>query len=249
MINSIAPVISPHILARPFRLGEREGVFYGFKAWQELPLIALFSDRSLDFKEAKEKDQLCRILGIKEGNLVVPHQEHKGKADLVNESNRKKPFSCDALIASEPHIALGVLTADCLSLFLYDPKHAAVGIVHAGWRSSGLGIVKNCIEMMKGKFLTEPEYLKVAIGPGMRRCCFEVKADLLEHFPGYIEKREDTLFLDPIATNVKQLEFLGVKEENIIDSGICSACHRNKFFSYRHEGDSAGRIISVIMLK
>ncbi|MCX5657491.1 MAG: polyphenol oxidase family protein, partial [Candidatus Omnitrophica bacterium] len=234
MVNSITPVIFPHILVNTFRVGEREVIFYGFKDWQKLPLIALFSDRNLDFKDGKEKDWLCKILGIKEESIVIPHQKHEGKADLVDGSDRKKLFSCDALVTSGSHIAMGVLTADCLSLFLYDPEHAAVGIVHAGWRGSSLGIAKNCVEMMKRKFLTEPEYLKIAIGPGIRKCCFEVKADLLEHFPEYIEKREGRLFLDPVAVNIKQLVSLGVKKENIIDSEICSVCHKDKFFSYRH---------------
>lgn len=249
MINNVTSVISPHILAHSFRSGEKESIFYGFKVWQELPLIALFSDRSLDFKDGKERDWICRILGIKEESIVIPHQEHGGKTKPIDDSSRKKSFSCDALVTSVSRIALGVLTADCLSFFLYDPEHVAAGVVHAGWRSSSLGIAKSCVEMMKEKFLTKPEYLKIAIGPGMRRCCFEVKADLLEYFPDYIEKREEKLFLDPVAVNIKQLISSGVKEGNIIDSRICSACNRDNFFSYRHEGDSAGRIISLVMLK
>ena len=248
MIDNIHSVALPHILTRSVTPGGEIKAFYNFKSWQKFPLTALFSDRESNFKEGINRDGLCRLLGIERSNLIIPRQEHGGEVILVDDNNLGNSFFCDALLTLKPRVALGVLTADCLSLFLYDPEHAAIGIIHAGWRSSSLKITKKCIEAMKENFSTRPESLRVAIGPGMRNCCFEVKEDLLNYFPGYINRKEGRLFFDPVAANLGQLSHLGVKEENIIDSGICSSCHNDNFFSYRREGNSAGRMISLIML-
>jgi len=226
-----------------------EGSFYHFKEWRVFPLWACFSHRFLNFKEESARGKLCKILDIKREHLVIPEQEHQGKVRVAKHNNFSEDFYCDALLTQEPRLALTALTADCLSIFLYDPLHKIAGIVHAGWRSSQMGIVKNCILLMQKEFGVSPNSLRVAIGPGIRECCYEVKEDLADYFPGHIEKRNNQFFLDLAGVNLKQLSSLGVERENIIDSRICSTCHNDNFFSYRREGEPAGRTISVIMLK
>lgn len=179
----------------------------------------------------------------------MPEQQHAGEVEVINGKNFRKEIFTDALITHEPQIALAVRTADCLPIFLYDPVNKAVGIVHAGWRSTKQEIVKNCISRMHKEFATRPHDLKVAIGPGIRDCCYQVKENLVDYFPKYIFQRDNYFFLNLLKANLEQMLSCGIKEENIIDSGICSSCHNDEFFSYRREGESAGRTISVIMLK
>jgi YfiH family protein len=202
----------------------------------------------LDFRGEKNKNRLCEILGIKNENLVIPNQLHGGDVEVINCKNFRKEIFTDALITNQINIALAVLTADCLPIFLYDTINKAIGIVHAGWHSTKQEIVKNCISRMQKEFATRPHNLKVALGPGIRECCYQVKENLLGYFPKHIFQRDNYFFLNLLKANLEQLSSLGVEKGNIIDSGICSSCRNNEFFSYRREGGSCGRTISVIML-
>ena len=225
----------------------RDGNFYYFRKWLNFPLLAFFTSRKIDFSQKRNLKLLCKKLNIK--NLILPIQKHSSKVGIVNFKNKGKKFFSDALITKELNLAIGVLTADCFSIFLYDPLHRAIGIVHAGWRGTREEIVKNTIIKMKEEFSTNPSDLQIAFGPGIRECCYEIKEDLREYFSGYIQEREGKLYLDLKRANLEQLYSLGVKKENILDSGICTVCQNSYFFSYRKEGEKTGRIISLIMLK
>jgi copper oxidase (laccase) domain-containing protein len=102
---------------------------------------------------------------------------------------------------------------------------------------------------MKAQFHTRAPDLYIALGPAIRSCCYEVGGDFGTLFPGGIIKKNGRFYLDLIAANKKQLLAEGVGQERIYDTGICTSCSNNEFFSYRKEGKSCGRMISVIMLK
>ncbi|MGE4358169.1 MAG: peptidoglycan editing factor PgeF [Candidatus Omnitrophota bacterium] len=239
--KKIAVFSSGHLIKKDF--------FYYFKDWENLPVIAFFSNRKIDFSREKNREYLCRILGIERKSLVLPEQKHGGKVGLVNFKNINNSFSTDALVTQESGMALAVLTADCFPIFLYDPVKNAIGIVHAGWRGTKERILENTIVEMQNRFSTSPLYLKVAFGPGIRSCCYEVGEDLFEYFPEFIVERDKRFFLDLEEANFRQLQSLGIKRENIIIPAICTACQNEEFFSYRREGEKAGRNISVIMIK
>ncbi|MCM8765241.1 MAG: polyphenol oxidase family protein [Candidatus Omnitrophica bacterium] len=234
------------LTSKPILISQEEGL-YSFKKWLSSPLSAFFSQRRLDFRREENLKFLCQKLGIERENLILPHQEHRGNVGWVDLENKK--FFSDALITKEPGLAIGILTADCFPIFLYDPLTPAVGIVHAGWRSTKEEVLINTILKMQRFFSTRPPHLQVAIGPGIRKCCYEVKEDLRAYFSKHIQGRNGKLFLDLQSANLEQLHSLGIKEENILDSGICSFCENQSFFSFRKEGENVGRTISVIMLK
>jgi len=105
------------------------------------------------------------------------------------------------------------------------------------------------VNILKNKFLSNPEDIICGFGPCIRNCCYEVGEDFRDYFPDCIEERQGRLFLDLIKVNSQQLLSAGVLEKNISDSQICTFCQNKDFFSYRKEGQSAGRIMSVIMVK
>ncbi len=70
-----------------------------------------------------------------------------------------------------------------------------------------------------------------------------------DYFPDCVERRLEKFFLDLIKINSRQLLSAGVLERNISDSQICTSCRNDEFFSYRKEGQSAGRMMSVVMIK
>jgi hypothetical protein len=100
---------------------------------------------------------------------------------------------------------------------------------------------------MRAQFGTHPEEVHAAIGPGIGVCCYEVGADVARQFGVSIETGERAQ-IDLERENRKQLERAGVPFENIEASGICTFCDAGRFFSFRREKESAGRMTSFIRL-
>ena len=233
---------------------------YSFRRLKRFPVIASFSDRSLDvgFESCiKNRKKILQRIGINYRDLVCVKQPHKANIIKVNKKYRGKGAvnfksaisSFDGLITREKKLPLAVFTADCLSIFLFCPKTNTIGLIHAGWRGTKGEIAKKAIILMKQNFNCKPKDIIVCLGPTIRRCCYEVGNDFKKYFKQGLIKRNGRLFLDLIKINKKQLVSCGVKNKNIIDSKICTSCENNKFFSYRREKDKAGRMMSVIMLK
>lgn len=175
-------------------------------------------------------------LGIDYQDLICARQVHGNSVRYVKQEEKGKGAlyhldaldGTDALITDKPNLPLAIFTADCLSIFLYDCRHSAIGLIHAGRRSTEEDITIKTIKLMREIFDTDSQDLSVGFGPAIRNCCYEV---------------------DLIGMNKKQLLDLEVKEKNIFDSTICTSCRNQEFFSYRKEGNSCGRMMSVIMLK
>jgi copper oxidase (laccase) domain-containing protein len=196
--------------------------YYTFPAFLPLLLIA-FNNRNLDLEEFLER------VGIKRDELFYLDQVHGDGVIVVKKKDRKgKIPKKDALITAEKNLPIGVFTADCLPVFLYDIKRKVIALIHAGRKGTEKEITKKTILKMKKEFRTNPKDLKVVFGPAIRSCCYEI---------------------DLIGSNINQLIQVGVNKENIFDSGICTSCRNEEFFSYRKEGKFCGRMLSVMMLR
>jgi YfiH family protein len=90
----------------------------------------------------------------------------------------------DALLTDQPGIALSVRTADCLPVLLVDPQRHAVAVVHAGWRGGLQRIVEKTVGVMRATFGSDPRRLLVALGPGIRACCYEVGEEVVAAYTG-----------------------------------------------------------------
>lgn len=138
----------------------------------------------------------------------------------------------DGLITTAENLFLTITAADCFPLYLYDPNSRAVGIVHLGWRGIVGGIIKNITAKMA------PGKLLVGISPGIRACHFEIKQDILDNFKDYtsfVEKRDGNIFVDLPGIIRQQLVTNGVSNTNIEDSGLCTFCLEQEYFSYRRD--------------
>jgi purine-nucleoside/S-methyl-5'-thioadenosine phosphorylase / adenosine deaminase len=72
--------------------------------------------------------------------------------------------------------------------------------------------------------------------------------DWLKREPPGHDRPEQRPHLDLIAANRSQLVAGGVSREKIFAAGLCTACHRDRLFSYRRDGPAAGRMMAVIGL-
>jgi hypothetical protein len=177
---------------------------------------------------------------------------------IVDNSFEWNESEGDALATATAGLALAVKTADCFPILIADPVTRAIAAVHAGWRGTLARIVCGTIQAMKERFGCGPSDLRVAIGPGIRRCCFEVGAEVAALFEKEFQDanlvvpapaRPGKYFLDLSRALDVQLELAGVRMENRHDLGACTCCRTDTFFSHRAEGLAAGRMMAVIGLR
>lgn len=240
--------------------------YYLFEKFPDRGLAYSFSRRicgnmSLNYGDTKCSSENRRIflkeLGIDYRDLVCAKQVHGSRARYIGEDDKGKGAlsydtaipDTDALVTDKKNLPLAILTADCLSVFLYDPKTPAIGLVHAGWRSTRINIAGETVKLMREKFNTDAKDLSVGFGPAIRSCCYEMAEELSGFSPSEFIRRGERYYLDLAGINRKQLLDSGVKGENISDCGICTVCNNKEFFSYRIEQDASGRMMSVMMLR
>jgi len=156
---------------------------------------------------------------------------------------------CDGLITAVPGVALAVRTADCLPVLLAEPVRGVVGLAHAGWRGLAAGIAGRLAGAALHECGCDPGDLHAAIGPGIRSCCYEVGPEFGRWFAPHMQERGGRLFCDLTGAVRAQLERAGVRPGRIHDTGRCTACEMETWFSLRREGQETGRLVSCIMYR
>jgi YfiH family protein len=226
-----------------------------------LPLQALTTTRSAlpqtSGGSLSEKDilRLCRIVGVNPRRLTTAQQVHGGDTARVTSYAREVIPSTDALLTSLPGQAIAVFTADCVPGFLYDPLTPAVAIFHAGWRGTLLGIAQKTVQAMQEEFGSKPDKLIATLGPAISGENYPVSdevgstfiAGFGEGYPG-ITREKGGYELDLRTINVEQLAGCGVARASIYVNQQCTYAESDRYYSYRREGASAGRMMSVIWL-
>lgn len=198
--------------------------------------------------------------------LVLPYQTHQDKILRIDDSwNVRTPedksgllHGIDALITASAGICIGVSTADCVPVLLYDPVRKVVGAVHAGWRGTVCRIVSKTISEMIVHYGSDPSDIYAGIGPSISQEKFEVGEEVVEAFEqaGYdIPKltlrnpHTGKAHIDLWAANTDDLLLAGVPASHIQVAGICSVRNADQFFSARTLGIKSGRTVSGIMLR
>lgn len=204
-------------------------------------------------KESYHK--VSKILNIDEENIVKPHQTHTDNIELVNDPNTKFE-DVDGVITDKKNIMLDTTSADCISLLFYDKTKNIIADVHSGWRGTVKKIGKKAVEKMIREYSSNPEDIICCICPSIRKCHFEVDTDVMEIFKnefeytgrlneiilkGRVTEDKQKYNIDTVLINKIILGEAGLKQENIIDSGICTVCNSDCFHSYRVDKQDSGR--------
>lgn len=178
------------------------------------------SDGNMEFnsddpKEVlKNREQFLKSLGINLKAVAEVKQVHGNKVLCVN-TKPNPTIQADGLITNNAALYLMLKVADCIPVGLYDPKHNAIGLIHAGWRGLEKGIIKSAIQKMIKNFGSKPQDLIVKFGPSIGPCCYR---------------------MDIWKEAEKQLTNCGVLKENIDNPKICT--YENKgYFSHRRSQD------------
>ena len=177
-------------------------------------------------------------------------QSHSAVVSTVR-ATATSSIESDGLATRLPGVALCVETADCLPILIAEVRARAVAVVHAGWRGTRAGIARQALDGLATEFKLAPEMLRVAIGPHIQVCCYEVGEEVLDVFggpSGVFEAREEWSrpHLNLGKANLRQLVAGGVPETQVFLSPLCTRCRGDLFYSYRREGDQAGRMLSVV---
>lgn len=212
---------------------------------------------------ASNRKALCQLLKIDKDRLVMPHQVHAtGIAQIgktffrLSEEVRKQVLEgIDALMTNMTGVCIGVSTADCIPIILYDPEHHAASVVHSGWRGTVANIAGVAVTSMQMAYHSRPEVLKAVIGPGISLENFEVGDEVYDQFAeaGYpmeqIARKYEKWHIDLWQCCRLQLEEVGLKAENIEVPGICTYAHSDDYFSARKLGTDSGRILTAVVLR
>ena len=207
---------------------------------------------------------VCTNCDFKFETIVRADYNHTSNVKRVDEVDLSKEIpelhgerfnKTDGLITDKKDITIMATNADCLLILVFDPIKEVIGIIHAGWRGTFGKIILNAIDKMKEEYRCNPKDIKVYFSPSIRKCHFEVDEDVRslceETFSytnrldeiitiGDIKDQKQKYMIDNILINKILLKEVGVLEENIIDSGICSVCNKEYIHSRRAEGPDFG---------
>lgn len=219
---------------------------------------------------AANRKTLAAELGISAERLFIPHQVHGAvcrkvtKESLDLDVNDKAALleGVDAVMTDLPGVCIGVSTADCIPVLLYDRRRHVAAAVHAGWRGTVQRIVAATLKSMTGEYGTKPEDVAAVVGPGISLKNFEVGQEVYDEFEsrGFdmpsiavkmpsLRENKEKWHIDLPLCNALQMEKEGVPPENIQRSGICTYDNADDYFSARRLGIASGRIYTGIMLK
>ena len=218
----------------------------------------------------KNRTLLCELLGIDEAHLVMPHQVHLTEVVTIDEAflglsaedQKARLEGVDALMTDRAGVCIGVSTADCIPILLYDKVHHVSCAIHAGWRGTVKRIVEEAVVRMVSVYGSRPSDLQAQIGPGIHLESFEVGNEVYEAFAneGFmmdtISRRYpvangsgEKWHIDLPECNRQQLMAAGVPMGQINVSPIDTYEQYETYFSARRLGINSGRIFTGILLR
>ena len=196
--------------------------------------------------------------------VIQGHQVHGSRIAIIDRPDltREDLEGYDAFVTNLPGVAIGVRTADCVPILLYDPVHRVIAAVHSGWTGTVLKISRSTIQLMEERFGSLPADLRAVIGPAIGPDSFQVGEEVVEKFcdagfpmstiwsfqgtgDGSLMSGGD--HIDLFQANRWILEACGIPPENIRVHAL-DTYQDPSFFSARREGVQCGRNINAIRM-
>lgn len=212
--------------------------------------------------------QLARWLGIGENCLIIPRLTHSTNVLTIKKPDtvcdRLSVIHCDlednpvvsverlenvdAVVTDRPGLAVGISTADCAPVLLWDSVHGVIGAAHAGWRGAVAGIVPATVEAMCALGAV-PEHISAAIAPCIMAGDFEVGEEVARQFPEscVIRRKGDRPHADLPGLCRLQLHEAGVADVTMPSASTLS--NPGRYFSARALGIASGRNFSFVIMR
>ena len=192
------------------------------------------------------RDLLLRRYNLPSAPVWINQTHSKMSVDADSTSTI---VNADASYSKKPGTVCGVLTADCLPVFICNKEGTAVGIAHAGWRGLVDGVIESLIESLD----CNGEDLIAHLGPAISQLSFEVGGEVKsqylsknKNFMSCFNFSNDKHYLDLYDAARVVLKSLGVK--SISGGDRCTYNEPDHFFSYRRDGQKSGRMAHLIWI-
>ena len=187
-------------------------------------------------------------LGLNINTVAYQRQVHGDKINIV-----KKGGDCgesDAMITTERNLGLALSSADCCTIYIYDPVKPVIAAVHSGWRGTRQKILLKVLQHLSENFSCNPADLICYLGPSIQQQNYEVGPEVAEQFDkAYINESQGKYYLNISGINFDILVNFGVSKNNIQVSKLCSYEYSSILHSYRRDGKRSGRALGIIAMK
>ena len=213
--------------------------------------LARAGDMSLSRDDGRvSRNRFLESIGAPLGGSFALHQVHSKTVLVIDRQQPRalEGFEADGMVSVRTDAVLTVTVADCVPVFLVDPEHGAFGLVHSGWK--GTGIVQEALRQMAAAFGTEAADVSAVLGPGIGPCCYRVQQERYERFradfgsSAVVRGGEPGDYrLDLMRANSDLLASAGVR-----DISICSDCTSCSpaLGSFRRQGAGFTRMMAFI---
>ncbi|HEY7373170.1 MAG TPA: peptidoglycan editing factor PgeF [Polyangia bacterium] len=253
------PLLRSELIGAPFR--------YGFSTraggvspapYDSLNLGARWFDVPANVVENRRR--LLRAVGLA-GPLYVARQVHGAAVVRVragDDADAVARVEADALCTNDPGVTLGVFVADCIPAIIVDPRTGAVAAAHAGRRGTVAGVLPAVVRALAAEFGARPGDLRVALGPAIGPCCFEVGAEVVGALEAALggapegvvlpspRGAADKWHVDLKAANALLLARAGVPLDAVDAGPECTRHDGARFYSYRRDRDRTGQQMGIV---
>ena len=198
---------------------------------------ALEADGRKKLIESIEADFGYKFRAVKQ----CTQQVHGNRVVIVDEQNlNDETGPADGLLTDLRGVALEIHTADCQSVFLYDPVRSVIGNVHSGWKGTVQKIAPKAAQLMMDHYGSRTQDIEIYAGiVDVSKYCRKDR----------IVDGRQKYFMDTTAVNRDLLTEMGIPKGNIFLSGVCTMCGHKEYHSYRGDHHVTGRNGSMICLK
>ncbi len=155
-------------------------------------------------------------------------------SELARESG-----GADGIVLHDEDSAASITVADCMPIWILDRGSGAFGLVHSGWR--GTGILAAAVRAMTARLGSDPSSIALILGPAIGPCCYAVPEERAARFSaefGFacVRRSEGAFYLDLRAANLSMAENLGVGR--VLSFSACTSCD-DRLGSYRRQGGAS----------
>lgn len=231
---------------------------YKFEIFKNHPVIHGISTRK--FGSMKNNGEIhwdnlslfITQLGLLPSSFILGQQVHGAEIGVIENSIKHHIPSVDGLLTQKTEIIVGVVTADCVPVLMFDPKKNIVGAIHAGYKGILAGIIEHMLYAFQihGSSMSD---ILVGIGPTIGSCCYNVPKERVDMFtkslkPEIVYEERDGKYYLKMQQIVKEILLQkALQDEHIEIIDLCTKDHLDTFFSYRGEGkETYGEFVSVI---
>lgn len=222
-----------------------------------------FNNIKAGFTEKPDKSNLRRdemvLKAASSGRFVVrPLLVHGKRIVKIDKAMLKAPYveiaDCDGTVTDLAGVVLTSTHGDCIPVYAYDPVKKVIGLVHAGWKGTALGIAGCLIDSMRDEYGCRPKDIYAYIGPGIDKCHFEFgRAEAEEYFYSENPETKEYEYPHPSDPCKVLLDLKGINRYFLMQRGVmnidisaeCTYCNEAKYYSYRRSKDT-GRMLAYI---